>query len=208
MTTCPTCGAQNDPGNRFCDQCGTRLGGDSPSAAPATPATPAAASSDQPTVAAPVCPSCGATVLPGEAFCDSCGADLLTLMQGQGAPAAAVAPPASAAPSEAPTIVVTPAPAAEGMCKACGAPLLPGERFCDNCGADVQSLATGGTAAPEKPAAEPVTGPNDATVLAVPIPAQANEPAAVSPDDATVLATPPPAEAPAETPAMPAETPA
>ncbi|PMP77083.1 MAG: TIGR00266 family protein, partial [Roseiflexus castenholzii] len=25
MITCPTCGALNDPVNRFCEQCGARL---------------------------------------------------------------------------------------------------------------------------------------------------------------------------------------
>ncbi|WP_298820024.1 zinc-ribbon domain-containing protein, partial [uncultured Chloroflexus sp.] len=27
MIICPSCGAQNDSTNRFCDQCGTRLTG-------------------------------------------------------------------------------------------------------------------------------------------------------------------------------------
>ena len=59
---CPTCGAENEASNRFCDQCGSRL---EPSGA-SSPAQEAAAS--QPTAAGPTCPSCGATVLPGEAF--------------------------------------------------------------------------------------------------------------------------------------------
>ncbi|MEI7772199.1 MAG: zinc-ribbon domain-containing protein, partial [Chloroflexales bacterium] len=76
MTTCPTCGAQNDPGNRFCDQCGTRV-----DAAPAAAPAPAAGlvPPDQPTMTAPSCPSCGATVLPGEAYCENCGADLTAI---------------------------------------------------------------------------------------------------------------------------------
>jgi hypothetical protein len=82
MISCPTCGAQNDPNNRFCDQCGTRLDAvqastPPPDLAPQHSAAPVGA--DEPTVAALNCPTCGATVLPGEAFCDNCGADLTML---------------------------------------------------------------------------------------------------------------------------------
>src|SRR5687767_4331628 len=86
MSTCPNCGAQNDPANRFCDQCGTRIEASAPAAVPV-------AASDMPTMmAAPACPNCGSPVLPGEAFCDNCGADLS---------AALAAPTAAAAPSPA-----------------------------------------------------------------------------------------------------------
>lgn len=182
MITCPSCGAQNDPGNRFCDQCGTRLDAPAPAAAPV-------AAPDQPTLAAPVCPNCGATVLPGEAFCDNCGANLSALSTTPAAaPAVPTAPPASAA-ADAPTVLATPtvstASGAPGevVCRVCGQPNLPGERFCDNCGADLQAPAA--TTAP--------AAPDDATMLATPVPV------AVSPDDATVLAAPvEPAPAPAD----------
>lgn len=68
MITCHVCGAQNDPGNRFCDQCGARL---------ETQAIPAEASTPQePKAVTLSCSICGAQVLPGQAFCDNCGADL------------------------------------------------------------------------------------------------------------------------------------
>ncbi len=83
MIICPTCGAQNDPGNRFCDQCGTRLEpalAKGPVVAPTLPASEVAlqpASAVAP-VAALSCPNCGAAVIPGQAFCDECGFPLNT----------------------------------------------------------------------------------------------------------------------------------
>src|SRR5689334_11503455 len=125
---CPTCGTENDAANRFCDQCGSRLepSGASPQVAAAVAA--------QPTAAAATCPSCGAVVLPGEAFCDECGASL-----------SGVAPVAGAASYDAPTVYAPPVPistavpakAAGVACPACGHENMPGDRFCDNCGASL-----------------------------------------------------------------------
>jgi uncharacterized OB-fold protein len=188
MITCPNCGAQNDDGNRFCDQCGTRLDAQA-SASPPAPAT------DQPTVAAQNCPNCGSPVMPGEAFCDNCGAALT-------APAAA--PAASTAAADAPTMLAAPpaapaatsaAPAAPGdvpmiVCAVCGHHNLPGEAFCDNCGAALTPAAhaaeTVSPYAPTVVAPPPVAAPDDATVVAPPPPPVA------APDDATVVAPPPP----------------
>lgn len=47
---CPSCGAGNDPADRFCGSCGAFLG--------------------------PRCPRCGARSQQGDAFCASCGAKL------------------------------------------------------------------------------------------------------------------------------------
>ncbi|MEI6180832.1 MAG: zinc ribbon domain-containing protein, partial [Chloroflexales bacterium] len=101
MTTCPSCGTQNDDGNRFCDQCGSRIGGDSPSA---TAPVPTAVSPSDPTMAAPACPNCGSTVLPGEAFCDSCGADLQPVV-----PTPPVAVPLGEVSPNDPTVIAPPA---------------------------------------------------------------------------------------------------
>jgi hypothetical protein len=115
---CPQCGVENPPSARFCDQCGAVLipvpGKSAGGASPAVPAP--AASAPQPAYPAPqpvaptapapapaapapgvasagpsACPQCGTAVIPGEAFCDTCGAALL----GPTRPAA----PASPAPS-------------------------------------------------------------------------------------------------------------
>jgi hypothetical protein len=80
-------------------------------------------------------------VLPGEAFCDECGASL-------SAAAPTVIPGAS---NDAPTMLAPPpggaaAPVAgeqSVICAACGQPNLPTDRFCDHCGA-----ALGASAAP------------------------------------------------------------
>jgi hypothetical protein len=98
-------------------------------------------------------------VLPGEAFCDECGASL-----------SGVAPPATggAASYDAPTVYAPPMPSggasaavpagAPGLaCPACGHQNLPEDRFCDNCGAALTPAGAGGGAPPlaEAPPAEP-----------------------------------------------------
>ena len=110
MIICPSCGAQNDPTNRFCDQCGRRL------AEPTSSSVPLMVSPDQPTALAPSCPACGATVLPGERFCSICGADLMTTPPVPAAgndQATLIAPPAGPTAADAPT-VFAPSPVVEG----------------------------------------------------------------------------------------------
>ncbi|WP_129628673.1 zinc-ribbon domain-containing protein [Candidatus Oscillochloris fontis] len=182
MITCPTCGVQNDPGNRFCDQCGTRL--DIP------PVTPAMVPSDQPTVTATVCPKCGDPILPGEAFCDSCGADLSTAALPVATPVPADAPTMLAAPPvSVPTPAPTPAPSTqEPRCPACGQPNLPGEAFCDHCGASLNAPVP--AAAPTIPDSMPIIAPDDATILApMPVTPTAMPAVEVQPDDATIVAS-------------------
>jgi len=154
-------------------------------------------SPDQPTIAAPLCPKCGSPVLPGEAFCDNCGADLTAAPIPVAAPVAADAPTMLAAPPVAPA---QPAPAgADVRCPACGQLNLPGEAFCDNCGASL-------TAAAPAPAPSPPTSPDDATILAPPLAAPeapitppAPEAPEVLPNDPTMIAGVP-ATSPAPTP--------
>ncbi len=59
---CPACGTANEPGRKFCGECGTRL-----SAA---------------------CPACGTPNAPGTKFCGECGTGLTDAA----APAGAAAP--------------------------------------------------------------------------------------------------------------------
>jgi hypothetical protein len=94
---CTNCGARNPLAARFCDQCGTPLVKPADTlTVPAPPAAPAAASAAP--APAPVaaggtfnCPQCGVAAIPGEAFCDNCGAAL-------GIPGASGQPPVAAPP--------------------------------------------------------------------------------------------------------------
>jgi ribosomal protein L40E len=52
--TCPSCGAENEPGTKFCRECGTKLG----------------------VPAEPICSKCGTKSEPGRRFCGECGAPL------------------------------------------------------------------------------------------------------------------------------------
>lgn len=69
MLVCFVCGAENDPSNRFCDQCGAQLSAEGVE-------TMGETVSGSPPVARLTCAICGAMVLPGQVFCDNCGADL------------------------------------------------------------------------------------------------------------------------------------
>jgi uncharacterized OB-fold protein len=214
---CPTCGAENEASNRFCEQCGSRI-------TPSGGFQPASADlAAMPTAAGPTCPSCGAAVLPGEAFCDECGASLT------GA--------APSARNDAPTMLAAPAsmdggaPAADQgvTCPSCGHQNLPGDRFCDNCGAElIQAPARSASVsdaptimaepqAPSMPAAQPAADPLAATVeqpALVPDAAPAPDQAASAPPAADAAVDPaaqaasvaPTAEAPAATPPGPANS--
>ncbi len=200
MITCPTCGAQNEPVNRFCEQCGARLepSGSIPSVSVAPPAaTPQ------------ICPSCGAQVLPGQAFCEECGASLTAIASA----ASTGAPPVSI---DAPT-VFAPAPAmpvAGSICPSCGHQTMPGDRFCDACGAALApapppSIADVPTAAaPEPlwttPAADvaspaPFEPPLPTLIEAAPPPTPPVEPAAAV-ELPVEAVEPPPPPAPAAPP--------
>lgn len=79
MSFCPQCGVENPSSARFCDQCGAALPVRSVSPPQSTAPTAAAAPPANSTGAAGLrsCSQCGTIVIPGEAFCDSCGAPLL-----------------------------------------------------------------------------------------------------------------------------------
>lgn len=177
---CPTCGTENEATNRFCDQCGSRI---EPSDAGAQVQVP---DTSQP--ATPTCPSCGAAVLPGEAFCDECGASL-----------SGVAVASGGFSADAPTMFAPPRPDGgatsagdqASLCPACGHQNLPGDDFCDNCGAALGAAATDSTTVVSSaPVAAPQTAPSDEELLrslnaappTVPQSPPAGEPAAPAPE--------------------------
>ncbi len=162
MLTCPNCGSPQPEGAAFCDQCGTALGGIAPGGpSPGVPvgmppATPMRAAGE-----ATICPHCGASNIPGEAFCQNCGAPLGGLgVAAPPAPGPAVSPAPPGAPFGAPSAPVAPPPAVGGMnCPQCGAPLEPGSAFCDMCGASVSSVQPAPFPPPTFPATPSVTPP-------------------------------------------------
>ncbi|WP_110515469.1 double zinc ribbon domain-containing protein [Herpetosiphon llansteffanensis] len=141
MIACPVCNATNQTGALFCEMCGHRL-----------PTVAAAVTPPQAVAGGIQCPTCKHIATAGEAFCDECGTPLNVA-----ATAAVPVTPAPVAPSVQPAPQPTyPAPqpianAASPTCPSCRAAVIPGEAFCDNCGA---SLLAGAPAA--APAARPV----------------------------------------------------
>lgn len=112
MPFCPQCGIENPPSARYCDQCGAVMipvPAQGPAAPPApAPARPVAAPAAGPST----CPQCGVAVIPGEAFCDNCGASLLGAARPVApAPAYGGVPPQPAYPPPQPVAPPAPPPA-------------------------------------------------------------------------------------------------
>ena len=96
MPFCPQCGVNNPSLARFCDQCGAVLipvpaQAQAPTIPPATPTATTIPAGTPVVVAGPnSCPKCATAVIPGEAFCENCGAALLNV---PARPAAPIVPP-------------------------------------------------------------------------------------------------------------------
>lgn len=76
MITCHICGAQNEPINRFCDQCGARLEHISSTKESGEGTAAPAAHPESLT-----CPNCHTPALPGQAYCEHCGRELQSVME-------------------------------------------------------------------------------------------------------------------------------
>lgn len=133
----------------------------------------------------PFCPQCGVDNPASARFCDQCGAALIPV---PAAPAAATTPAIPAVPPS-PVTAAPAVPASAGAlsCPQCGAAAIPGEAFCDNCGAPLN--------APARPAASAPTPPYSAGVPPQPgyPPPQ---PASYAPSQPAATYTPPPIQQP------------
>ncbi len=121
MPFCDQCGAENPTGARFCDQCGAPMLFTTPTMG-TVPSVPTSGPAIPPPVfvsAHLTCPSCGASVIAGQAFCDECGAPLLP--PAVGAPTLVPVPEQQQYPPPQPVAAVPaaptplPPPAAHGL---------------------------------------------------------------------------------------------
>jgi hypothetical protein len=132
MPFCPQCGIDNPDNARFCDQCGAAL---IPVAAAAAqpPAPPMASAVAAPAVPSSsgtvVCPQCGTTAIPGEAFCDNCGAPLNAPVHSAGPPTVPAyntgVPAQPAYPAPQPSSYAPPTPAGKRLPTTPIAPVAP-----------------------------------------------------------------------------------
>jgi hypothetical protein len=121
--TCPNCGSQQPAGARFCDQCGTPLDQSQPAAANSAPVAAAPAVAAPVAQAAPsgglICPVCGAANIPGEVFCENCGASLV------GTPPTPVSAGVATPMPAASTVPATPAPVVQAASAPMAAAAVP-----------------------------------------------------------------------------------
>ena len=126
--TCPACGAPVNAGDRFCMSCGHRF------------EEPAQTAPEPEPVVAPAAPE---TVLevptPPSPVVDPASAPVpepAPMPEPAPVPASEPAPAPEPVPEPAPEVApAVPAPApAESVCPGCGAPYVPGDKFCMNCG--------------------------------------------------------------------------
>jgi predicted amidophosphoribosyltransferase len=141
MPFCPECGKSVGSSQKFCRSCGASLIEESPVAA-VPPASPVGGLS---------CRSCGTQLAPDEKFCGNCGTRAGDVPPAPVPVYQAPPPPAYQPPPPPPQQYATPvAPAAGGLvCKACGNPIKPGDKFCSKCLVKV----------PDSPAAVPAAYP-------------------------------------------------
>ncbi len=128
------------------------------------------------------CPRCGNELPDGVAFCDACGAPIKGVMP-QASP---VYPPYNADPAAG----TNAAPVGTStVCPVCGAPVIPGEAFCDNCGSSLLGNAGMGTGAVPSMTGSgaPVSGVNygPPPVAAPPVMTPPPAPAPVAPPTVT-----------------------
>lgn len=185
---CPHCGAKIGPADRFCAGCGR----------PVTPQKKAEAVEAAAEEAAekPAKEAAGAaeakTPTPMEQAAAQAAAQSAPTPMQQAAAAAAAPAAAAAAYAAAPAperpAPERPAPAPGGKCPECGGQLLPGAKFCNECGAPVKPAAapSATSAPPAPPAAEEPAKPADFVAGPAGVAAAGAAAAASAPEEAKI----------------------
>lgn len=147
MKFCPQCGTTLEPGSRFCQECGCDTKGYEV-ADPETPAVanvndgtldPAPEVIEEITASQPLkaCPKCGSGMLVEERYCQECGFDSFSatpVLAEEVLPAPLEIMAEELGPVE-PGAIGSPEIAGEKQfCSNCGASMIAGDVFCQNCG--------------------------------------------------------------------------
>ena len=145
MCTCPDCHTQIDDSAKFCDNCGFQMAPKQDEAISVSEASSASSQKGMIGVSAPpsppldaspgTCSACGYANVPGEMFCQNCGVQLPPVTS---APPPPPTPVSSAPLSQADTDASQQTPLTAGVCSHCGNQNDPQERFCQNCGLQLQ----------------------------------------------------------------------
>jgi predicted nucleic acid-binding Zn ribbon protein len=173
VSVCAACGSPVAEKGRFCGICGASVNSIAPSSPLSPPlkftALPAHQPSQPPIVR--LCRSCGNPINPGDKFCSKCLAkvvdDSVSASELHQVPAPLVSSPSpqlfTATPSRHPA-----QPPGIRLCRLCGNPINPGDKFCSKCLAQVMddSPATQAQYQPPDPRVKPRTLPASLQVCA------------------------------------------
>lgn len=127
---CPSCKTRNPKGQKFCKECGSKLGKTCPHCGASMDAEAKFCTEcGNSTTVSKVCVSCGAPLAEGQKFCPSCGAKQEKLCPQCGA---AIAPDKKFCSS-------CGAPITEKiLCPNCKSEISPNDAFCNECGTKIE----------------------------------------------------------------------
>jgi hypothetical protein len=145
--TCPACGAEIQPDEAFCPNCGASLA--QPPIPPEPVAEPEAAPAEEAAPPTEAAPAPAVEAAPAE--------EAAPPVEAAPEPAAEAAP--VVAPEAPPAEPPVPEPAAPLICPVCGTEVEPGDAFCSSCGASLKPAAAPAAAPAETPAAPVAPAP-------------------------------------------------
>ena len=173
---CASCGSPLPEKGRFCGVCGAGANSIAPPPPVSTPlkstAPPTQQASQPPMVR--LCRSCGNPINPGDKFCSKCLAKVVDDSMIASVPYQVPVPPVSPTPPPPPlksTAPPTQPPSQSSgirLCRSCGNPINPGDKFCSKCLAKVvdDSPATQVQYQLPAPQVQPLTPPASLQVCA------------------------------------------